>query len=241
MNEFGQAIRFYLLVAELIRRIRTGWDKKHWGINAKRLESIGEHTFLVAILAINLSKKTKLKIDIERVVLMVILHEIGEVLLGDITPFDGITPEEKKVMEHKAMEMMLEGLENADEYYALLLEFDEHNTDDAKFAYYCDKLQANIMSKWYQDSGFHNELFNQKDNAAFESKKCQKIVADGAKTAFDVWYASDVGLFEGDPLFTGIMDWLKENDVTKINDDPVFAKYEKWLFDNNLSSPFVGP
>jgi len=34
---------------------------------------------------------------------MLIIHEIGEVLIGDITPFDNITPEQKQRVEHQAM------------------------------------------------------------------------------------------------------------------------------------------
>ena len=239
MKDFGKDVRFYLLVAGLIHRIRTGWKETHWGITAERLEDIGDHAFLVAILAINLSKKTSLPVNTERVVTMAVLHDIAEVLLGDITPFDGITPEQKKIMEHKAMEMMFENLEDGNKYYALLLEFDEHKTPDAKFAYFCDKLQANLMSKWYQDKGFQNDLANQENNVAFKSSRCQAAVANGAKTAFDVWYACDYSLFEGDPLFTGIMDWIKNNDVTFTDNDPIFTKYKQWLIDNNLSSPYV--
>ena len=95
------------------------------------------------------------------------------------------------------------------------------------------------MSKWYQDKGFQNDLTNQENNVAFKSSRCQAAVANGAKTAFDVWYACDYSLFEGDPLFTGIMDWIKNNDVTFTDNDPIFTKYKQWLIDNNLSSPYV--
>lgn len=211
MDAFGKSMRFYLLVTTLTRKIRTGWDENHWGITADRLESIGEHVFSVIILAISIQANFKVKIDLERVVIMLAIHEIGEAIIGDITPFDGITPEEKEAREHEAMYEVLETLDNRDELYEMLLEFDKRETNDAKFAYFCDKLQANITSKWYQDNGYHKSLDNQENNVAFKSEKCQKILKDGAKTPFDVWYASDIAIFKNDPVFTGFMDWIKDN------------------------------
>ena len=216
MDNFGNSMRYYLLTIELTRRIRTGWDKDHWNIQAPRLESIAEHVYAVIMLAISIQANFKLKINLERVILMIAIHEIGEVLIGDITPFDGVTPEEKEKMEHEAMYQVLDGLATREELYAMLLEFDEHKTSDAIYAYYCDKLQANIQSKWYQDNGFHNKLSNQENNVAFMSEKCQRILADGAQTPFDVWYASDINLFNDDPVFTGFMNWIKTHDLSKI-------------------------
>lgn len=216
MDNFGNSMRFYLLTTELTRRIRAGWDKDHWNVQAPRLESIAEHVYAVIMLAISIQANFKLKINLERVIFMLAIHEIGEALIGDITPFDGITPEEKERLEHEAMYKVLEGLATREELYAMLLEFDEHKTPDAIFAYYCDKLQANIQSKWYQDNGFQNELSNQMDNVAFKSKKCQDIVKNGAITAFDVWYASDISLFNNDSVFTGFMNWIKDNDLSQI-------------------------
>ena len=216
MDNFGNSMRYYLLTTELTRRIRTGWDKDHWDIQTPRLESIAEHVYAVIMLAISIQANFKLKVNLERVILMIAIHEIGEVLIGDITPFDGITRGEKERMEHEAMYKVLDGLTTREELYSMLLEFDKHQTSDSMFAYYCDKLQANIQSKWYQDNGFHKELSNQESNVAFKSEKCQNITKNGAKTAFDVWYASDIALFNDDPVFTGFMNWIKNNDLSKL-------------------------
>ncbi|MBR2704393.1 MAG: HD domain-containing protein [Clostridia bacterium] len=229
MNDFGLDLRFYFLVVTLTERLRTGYTPKYWNVQTEKVEDIGQHCFKVAILAINLNKKFRLPVNLERVVLMIVLHEIGEVLLGDITPFDNITPEQKKTMEHKAMHMMLEGLDDADELYALLLEFDEHKTNDAMFAFFCDKLQACIQVKWYQDKGLLKLSDEHEDSVVYASPKVQKILEDGAKTVFDVWYVCDRILFKDDPLFTGIMDWLKVNDTTYTEKDSIFTEYKCWL------------
>ena len=101
-DKIKNAMEFYLLATKLKYKIRTGWDKNHWNINSDRLESV-------------------INIDINKVLKMLTLHEIGEVLIGDITPFDNVTEEEKERIEHKAMLDVLGDLDKKDEYYNLLL------------------------------------------------------------------------------------------------------------------------
>ena len=38
---------------------------------------------------------------------MLVIHELGEVVIEDITPFDNITPEEKMKKEHEAIKELL--------------------------------------------------------------------------------------------------------------------------------------
>ena len=47
---------------------------------------------------------------------MLVLHELGEVIIGDITPFDNITPEEKMKKEHEAMREVIGDLVNQEEF-----------------------------------------------------------------------------------------------------------------------------
>ena len=142
---------------------------------------------------------------------MLTIHEIGEILIGDITPFDKITEEEKKEIEHKAMKDVLGNLKNADEAFKLLEEFDSGSTKEARFAYLCDKLEADIQAKVYQDKGMQNSLKKQYDNVVFKSKKIQEMINSGAKTAFDIWYLYDKDKFTNDPVFIKTLQYVKNN------------------------------
>lgn len=166
-DKIKKAMRFYLLATKLKYKIRSGWDKEHWNINSERIESIAEHVYGTCILAISLDSEFRLNMDMEKVLKMLVMHEIGEVLIGDITPFDEITLEQKAEIEHKAMREVLGDLINKEELFNLLIEFDEHNTKESKFAYLCDKIEADIQSKVYQDMGCHNSLDEQQNNVAF--------------------------------------------------------------------------
>ena len=102
LDNYKSAINFYLLATKLKYKIRSGWDSKHWNIKSDRLESVAEHIYGTCILAIGLDSEFNLGIDLNKVIKMLVIHELGEVLIPDITPFDGITKEEKKQMEHEA-------------------------------------------------------------------------------------------------------------------------------------------
>lgn len=115
-------------------------------------------------------------LDIGKLIKTLVLHELGEVVIGDITPFDNATPKEKMQKEHAAIKEVLGNLIKKEEYFALLLEFDEKKTKEAIFAYHCDKLEADIQAKIYQDMGYQNTLDKQENNVVFNSQKVQQLV-----------------------------------------------------------------
>lgn len=209
-------MRFYLLATQLKYKIRSGWNETHWNVNRERLESIAEHIYGTCILALSIDSEFETGLDIGKVIKMLVLHELGEVVIGDITPFDNITPEEKMKNEHAAIKEVLGDLIKREEYFALLLEFDERKTKEAIFAYHCDKLDADIQAKVYQDMGCQNPLDKQEKNVVFKSKKVQKMVQNGAKTAFDIWYEWDKSLYSDDEIFSALLDYIKNvNTQTK--------------------------
>ncbi len=203
-------MRFYLLATQLKYKIRSGWDETHWNVSKERIESIAEHIYGTCILALSIDSEFETHLDIGKVIKMLVLHELGEVVIGDITPFDNITPEEKMEKEHAAIKEVLGDLIKKEEYFALLLEFDEKKTKEAIYAYHCDKLDADIQAKVYQDMGCQKSLDMQENNVVFKSKKVQQMVQDGAKTAFDIWYEWDKSLYVDDEKFSAILDYIKE-------------------------------
>ncbi len=210
-------MRFYLLATQLKYKIRSGWDKTHWNVSKERIESIAEHIYGTCILALSIDSEFETHLDIDKVIKMLVLHELGEVVIGDITPFDNITPEEKMEKEHEAIKEVLGNLIKKEEYFALLLEFDEKKTKEAIYAHHCDKLDADIQAKVYQDMGCQNSLDMQENNVVFKSKRVQQMVQDGAKTAFDIWYEWDKSLYADDENFSALLDYIKE-----INTQSVF-------------------
>lgn len=203
------SMRFYLLATQLKYKIRSGWDENHWNVGKERLESIAEHVFGTCILALSIDSEFKTNLDIDKVIKMLVLHEIGEVVIGDITPFDNVTPEEKMKIEHEAMKKVIGDLVNKEEFLSLLIEFDEKKTKESIFAHHCDKLEADIQAKVYQDMGCQHPLDEQENNVVFKSNRVQQMVENGAKTAFDIWYEWDKSLYYDDEKFKKILDYIK--------------------------------
>ena len=212
-KRIGDSVRFYLLATKLKYKIRSGWDSKHWNVTNERIESIAEHVYGTSILAISLKYGCNLDVDMEKVLKMLAIHEIGEVLIGDITPYDNVTQEEKEKIEHKAMMDVLGEIGGKEELFSLLLEFDRHDTKESKFAYLCDKLEADIQAKVYQDRGEQRSLNDQGNNIVMNFSKIQEIINNGAETVFDVWYESDKSKFVDSPVFARTLELVKDNNT----------------------------
>ena len=149
MNKLeNNVLDFYYLTIQLKDMVRSGW--KQWNVHRERLESVAEHIFSTSMLAISISSEfLSYPIDIQKVVLMLTVHELEEIIISDITPFDNVTPEEKLKRGHEAIHQLLAPLKLGFKYEALIHEFDELKTPEAQFAYMCDKLDADLMSIYY--------------------------------------------------------------------------------------------
>ena len=140
-------LEFYFLANKLKEIVRSGW--KQWNVPRERLESVAEHVFSTCILAIAIESEYHYNIDLSKVLMMLVLHETEEIVIPDITPCDGVSAEEKVTIGHKAVEQVLSNLNKSEEYKSLIFEFDAHQTPESIFAYMCDKLDADIMSLYY--------------------------------------------------------------------------------------------
>lgn len=58
--------------------------------------------------------------------------------------------------------------------------------------------------------GCHHSLTDQDNNVVFKNAKAQQMVADGAKTAFDIWYEWDKIIYADDEVFAQMLNYVKE-------------------------------
>lgn len=141
-------IKFAKIIGKLKGLKRTGWVKHR----VSDPESIAEHSFRVAVLAMVLAPK--IKVDQLKSVKMALIHDIGEAEIGDIVTKKGfiILPnlKEKKEVERKAVKRILQ-LIDKEEYIKLFDEFEENKTKEAKFIKQLDKLEMSIQASEYED------------------------------------------------------------------------------------------
>ncbi|HOZ54089.1 MAG TPA: HD domain-containing protein [Bacilli bacterium] len=209
-NKIEKTLRFYLLATKLKEVVRTGWMQ--WHVSKERLESIAEHVYGTAMLAIGIDSEFKYDINIDRVIKMIVLHELEEVIIGDITPYDKTTKEEKYEIGMKAVKQILKDMIKEDEYYNLLEEFCLKTTNDALFAYMCDKLEACIQAKVYDENGYCN-IFSDENKYRWESEVLNKVYKDDVKTLSDLFCLYYDNQF--DENFKSITDYITQNNILK--------------------------
>jgi len=210
-KQYRNLICVYDTLETLEAKIRQGVI--NWNITGIRRESIAEHVYSVQQLAWLMWLATNEKIDILKVVSMLSIHEVEETIIGDITPYSGITPEQKREMGIKAVKKVLGNLKQYEFMHSLINEFDDEKTPDAFFAHLCDKLDCDLTVKHYSDGGYCS-IENATD-AMKNNPKIQKLIADGAKTVADAFIMADEHMYVG-TIFEEVLNVAKTCDVTTL-------------------------
>lgn len=146
MNVIG----FFKYIDKLKRVKREGWRIE----KIKNSESVAEHSFSTAILAMLLAPK--LKVNREKFIRMSLIHDIGESIIGDVLWYDRKTGVKQAVLdkknedEMKAMRKILALLKGNKEYMGLWQEIAQMKTRDAKLLKEVDRLDLGIQTFFYE-------------------------------------------------------------------------------------------
>lgn len=142
---------------------RQGWLKRH--VPKEKCESVAEHSFGVTLLAMFLAERYLPSADLLKVIRIALIHEAGEIHAGDITPVDGVTPEEKHRRERESVLVVFSSLERGGEYLKLWEEFETNRTPEAKLVRQADRLEMLLQARYYERLGYWNfdEFFNNAD------------------------------------------------------------------------------
>lgn len=195
----------YYDLTKLKDKKRQGW--LYWNVSADRIESIAEHIFGAQQLAWLIYSEANLDLDIYKVISMLSLHETEEITIGDITPFDKVTLEEKLSRGEKAVEKTFDKLSKKNMMIDLVKEFDIHDTKEGKFAFLCDKLECDLQAKKYYENGYVNI-----DNASSIVKDNEKTKAyekQGITDVGEIFLRNDEGKYAG-TVFEEIANFIRE-------------------------------
>jgi putative hydrolase of HD superfamily len=145
-------IEAYFEFNHLKQLYRQGWLQR--GVPHARCESVAEHTFGVAVLALFLADAHFPELDALKVLRMALLHDFGEIYAGDITPADGIDRGEKRRLERQAMRQVLRKLPRGLDYIALWEEYERGESPEAQLVRQIDRLEMALQASVYE----HQEL-----------------------------------------------------------------------------------
>ena len=209
MNDnIKNAIKFYVLCNKLKDLIRKG--PLTWNVNRERIESVAEHIYGVQMLAISIYYQFNYKLDLNKVIYMLAIHELEEIEIGDLT-FLETTREDKLINGRKATEFILEDFIGKQEVLNILDEYNERKTEEAIFAYHCDKLECDIQIKLYdQEECF--DLNHQTNNPIINIPSVKKVL-DCENSISNAWIEFDRNKYEDDPIFIDIINYLKNNKI----------------------------
>lgn len=131
-------MKFMAVAEKLKNTLRHSWT------SANRQESVAEHSWRLCLMAQLL--KTELKeYDMDKVMLMCLVHDLGEAITGDVPAF--YKNEEDEEREKEGVEQILNLLDTdlKDELKDLFTEMEEQATKESRIFKALDKLEVVIQ------------------------------------------------------------------------------------------------
>lgn len=149
-------------VLESKQLLRTGWVMA----GVPNPESVAEHSFGVGMLAMVLSEKIDPTLDRDKLIKMSLLHDLGEIITGDVVVqrgeiIDLAKRDGKEKAEREGIKKIFAPMGQADEYLAIFDEMTGRVTRESQIFWQFDKLEMAMQAFAYEQStGIHlNEFF----------------------------------------------------------------------------------
>lgn len=143
-------LKFFHVIFELKRTCRTGWLNR--GMAPVESESISDHMYRMAMISMVLPMAPEIKR--ERCMMIALVHDLAEAIVGDITPDCGVAPEVKHRMEAEAMEEITKDL--APEMGAFVRnlwhEYEAGSSPEAQLVKEIDKFEFALQAAEYDQS-----------------------------------------------------------------------------------------
>lgn len=178
-----------LLVQYLIKQEhRMGWahrsacdDKK---LQSHPNETVASHQWGVAYLVQVLSLVPQFQdelpdFDCYKALGMALIHDVPEAKVGDITPADGIDPEEKHRLEREALDEMLSALPEPvrTSMHSIYNSYEDRQCAESKVVKDCDKLDFMITAFLLERQGFSGfkEFYASSVKEGFSTKIAKEL------------------------------------------------------------------
>ena len=149
-----------------------------------RNENDAEHAWHMAVMAYVLREYANEEIDIAKVMLMCLIHDIVEIDAGDTYAYDSENQKTRRDREDRAKERIFSLLpdDQKQELTALFDEFEEYETPESKFAHAMDNLQplmlnnANGGSDWRAHNVSATQVYSRQNKTKLGSEKLFEVI-----------------------------------------------------------------
>tara|TARA_B110000881_G_C18565713_1_gene512516 strand:+ start:160 stop:738 length:579 start_codon:yes stop_codon:yes gene_type:complete len=172
MSDIKKVLNFIVEIEKL-----KDIHRKTRPVGLQRYENSAEHSWHVCLTALMLKDSANEPVDIDRVIKMLLIHDLGEIDAGDTIIYESETPELKAKEQAglaRIFNILPEG--QAEQYITLWLEFEQGETADAKFAKAIDRVPPLLHN-------LHGEGHSWKDNNVPKEKvfALNSRIAGGSK------------------------------------------------------------
>jgi putative hydrolases of HD superfamily len=125
-----------------------GVTRKNRPLGLDRFENSAEHSWQIALLALSLAPYAEAALDVNRVVGMLLVHDIGEIDTGDTIVYAVDGWEERKAAELAAVTRIFGILPEPQrsKFLELWLEFEQGETAEARFANAADRAMPALLN-----------------------------------------------------------------------------------------------
>jgi len=154
---------FLKTAANLKKISRQGWIDK---LSLDNPESVADHSYSMAIIGMVISDLENY--NSEKILKMILLHDLAESKIGDYTPKQ-LDKEKKNKLENNTFNEIIKSLPDLikSQYLQIWQEYQENNSPESKIVHQIDKLEMALQAKIYEKDGYSQE----KLEVFFESAK----------------------------------------------------------------------
>lgn len=157
--------------------------------DGKRKENDAEHSWHIALMAVLLQEYAETKVDVLKVMTMVLIHDLVEIDAGDTYAYDTEGAQTKRDREVRAANRIFGMLpEDQGAYFrALWDEFEEYETADAKYAHLLDNFQPLLLNhasggiSWLEHEVKKSQIYKRNERIPETSKaiwECMQRIVD---------------------------------------------------------------
>ncbi len=154
---------FLKTAANLKKISRQGWIDK---LSLDSPESVADHSYSMAIIGMVISDLQNY--DSEKIIKMILLHDLAESKIGDHTP-EQLSKEKKNKLENDAFDEIIKDLPNLIklQYLQIWQEYQENNSLESKIVHQIDMIEMVLQAKIYEKEGYSKD----KLDSFFESAR----------------------------------------------------------------------